>query len=72
MQIGFYGIGLEGDRQYCIARQYEMSLLNEAKQKEVAKNTNCVMTKHTKMCELLHLICHTTVKQLSCTFCSLK
>ena len=26
MQIGFYGIGLEGDRQYCIAKQYEMSL----------------------------------------------
>ena len=65
MGIGFYGISLKGDRQYCIAKQYEISLLNEAKQKEIAKNTNCVTTKNTKMCELLHLICHTTVKQLA-------
>ena len=65
MGIGFYGISLKGDRQYCIAKQYEISLLNEAKQKEIAKNTNCVTTKNTKMCELLHLICHNTVKQLA-------
>ena len=63
MGIGLYGIGIKVDRQYCIAKQYEIRLLKEARQKEIAKNTNCVTKKHTKMPELLHLICHNTRSQ---------